>query len=288
MDYDHREFYLSQALFPGNPSLTDLRAANSTGSSPDPSPNGLSTGAVVGIAVGGAAIGIILIALAFWFWRRRRQQRKDRDLQYAASNLFSRASMAGTTINETPTPSNMEYFSKPDPPPGMTEDAFKPELDATVTARGAPTYHRHELSAGSIRRTSNQTGISRATISPIENRHARSMSYGSSMGQPSPNADHSPSPGHPSPPMSDRGVSWFSSTGPFYELHANEQAMRSAQAEPAEGHPDHLIDAGAVAAPEEGTLPPASRPAPLRTPPQTRSPTERPPLSPPVDRPAIE
>lgn len=59
--------------------------------------------------------------------------------------------------------------------------------------------------------------------------------------------------------MSNRGISWISSTGPFYELHANEQAMRSAQAEAAEGRTGHVIDVGSVTAPGEGTLPPAER-----------------------------
>ncbi|KAI5364499.1 Putative aspartic peptidase A1 family, aspartic peptidase domain superfamily [Septoria linicola] len=283
-DYEKREFYVSQALVPAQQGTKNLITVKGGTEVEDAS--GLSTGAIAGIAIAGTAVVIMILGALFWLWfRRRKSRRQQTELQSSVGTMFSRQSIAGTTINETP--QNMEFF-KPMAPPGMNEDDVKPELDATVTARGPITsYHRHELSAGSVRRTSQQTGISRATISPIENRHARSMSYGSSMGQPSPGGEHSPSPaGHPSPPMSDRGISWFSNTGPFYELHANEQAMRNGQAGPELRQDEDLMSG--VADPEEGTLPPAERPAPLRTPSQTRSPTERPPVSPPAGRPTIE
>lgn len=219
MDYDKRELYLSKARFPETPSDTQLVSVG--GGS-----GGLSVGAIVGIAVGSAAVVIILLAVAFWFWgRRRRAQKEERELQYAASGVFSRNSIAGTTINDTP--NNMEFY-KADAQPGMAE--HKPELDATGTARGTNAYHRHELSAGSVRRTSQQTGVSRSAISPVSNRHTRSMSYGSSLSQPSPSVEHSPSPGHASPVSNHASNAWFGGSGPFHELHANEMAMRGEQA----------------------------------------------------------
>ncbi|KAF2208974.1 hypothetical protein CERZMDRAFT_100962 [Cercospora zeae-maydis SCOH1-5] len=253
VDYDKREFYLSQVNFPETPSDTRLVLPNGKVAGSD----GLSVGAIVGIAVGIGVLVIILLALAFWIWRHRGQQRRkqERELQYAASGVLSRNSIAGTTINETP--HHMEFF-KADPPPGMEE--HKPELDATGTARGINSYHRHELSAGSVRRTSQQTAISRTAVSPMSNRHTRSMSYGSSLGQPSPNLEQSPSPGHPSPTANDANPAWygFSSSGPFHELHATEMAMRGEQVGSDGPVSDDLIDV----APTPGGSPPPAASAP--------------------------
>ncbi|CAK1358663.1 unnamed protein product [Cercospora beticola] len=248
VDYDKREFYLSQARFPETPSDTKLVSPSGVG---DGGSDGLSVGAIVGIAVGAAAVVIILLAVAFWFWRRRRRaQREERELQYAASGVFSRNSIAGTTINDTPTPNNMEFY-KADAQPGMAE--HKPELDATGTARGTNAYHRHELSAGSVRRTSQQTGISRSAISPVSNRHTRSMSYGSSLSQPSPSLEHSPSPGHASPASNHASNAWFGGSGPFHELHANEMAMRGEQ--PHSGRPISGESVGVAPAREASPIP---------------------------------
>lgn len=126
---------------------------------------------------------------------------------------------------------------KPSEVSGEELDRFKPELDATVTARGIPN-ERHELWAGSVRRPSDQ---SRASISPLEERHRVSrMSHqrtisGNSFGQPSPPMSDHPSPplpgsgrdspfGQPSPPTAaDQDRSWFGGTPVFYELHGRSR-----------------------------------------------------------------
>ncbi|KAM3424050.1 hypothetical protein BST61_g11399 [Cercospora zeina] len=254
VDYDKREFYLSQVQFPETPSETRLVLPNGEtgGSDGGSGGEGLSVGAIVGIAVGVGALVIILLALAFWFWWRPRKQK--RELQYAASGVFSRDSIAGTTINETP--HHMEFF-KADPQPGMEQ--HKPELDATGTARGMNSYHRHELSAGSVRRASQQTTFSRTAVSPMSNRHTRSMSYGSSLGQPSPRQEQSPSPGHPSPTVNGANPAWVGSSGSglFHELHTTEMAMRGEPVDSDRPVSGDLID---VAPAGERLPPPAASP----------------------------
>ncbi|GIZ41155.1 hypothetical protein CKM354_000447000 [Cercospora kikuchii] len=267
VDYDKREFYLSQARFPDSPSSTELVCVGDCAGG-----GGISVGAIVGIAVGAAAVVIILLAVAFWFWRRRRRaQKEERELQYAASGVFSRNSIAGTTINDTP--NNMEFY-KADPQPGMAE--HKPELDATGTARGTNAYHRHELSAGSVRRTSQQTGVSRSAISPVSNRHTRSMSYGSSLSQPSPSVEQSPSPGHASPASNHASNAWFGASGPFFELHSNELAIQGQQGDSERPVSGDLVGAAPAreASPVPAPLVPATAnlSAPHRAPAEVRSP----------------
>lgn len=71
VDYERRNFSIAQAIFPEPNAIPDLVAI-----SPAPGEGGydgkLSTGAIAGIAVGGAVL-LVLLLVGFW-WRRRRAQ----------------------------------------------------------------------------------------------------------------------------------------------------------------------------------------------------------------------
>ncbi|KXS99113.1 hypothetical protein AC578_3516 [Pseudocercospora eumusae] len=227
VDYDNQQFFVSQANFPDPPSQTKLVTASGIDGG-----GGLSTGAIAGIAVGAAALILIVAAILFWRWRRSRKIRKLR----AELQVTSRGSIGGTTIQEDD-PHNIEFFK----PTSPAEEEVKPELDgSSAIPAGFVQYGRHELASnGSVRRTSQQSGLSRGTISPISGRmpsHARNLSYGSSNGQPSPSAGDSPSPGQgawgasprvsPDPEMSEvrhqSGGQWY------FELPVNPRSPRPA------------------------------------------------------------
>jgi hypothetical protein len=84
VDWERDVFNISQAVFnspmPAS-NIVTIKPKNSTDltpvdpNNPDPGKASLSTGAIAGIAVGGAAI-LILIAAALWFWRRRKAKAK--------------------------------------------------------------------------------------------------------------------------------------------------------------------------------------------------------------------
>lgn len=229
VNYDRQEFFVSPATFPDPPVETRLVTIGADGNHVH---SGLSTGAIAGIAVGAAALMLIIAAVFFWRWR------KNRKVQKLRSELTSRASIGGTTIQEEDTHHNMEFFK----PVGGAEEEIKPELDGhSAIPAGFVQYGRHELASnGSFRRTSQQSGLSRATVSPIDQRmpgHARNLSYGSSNGQPSPNPGDSPLPGQWSPPSrpspgTDMGEFRHTSGGQWYfELPSNPRSPQVVQPE---------------------------------------------------------
>lgn len=220
-------FYVSQAKTPGG-SDTDLVCLGCEG---DSSKSGLSTGAIAGIAVAAAVVILMIAAYFFWRWKKKRDIRKLR----AELQVTSRGSIGGTTIQDDD-PHNIEFFK----PTSPAEEEVKPELDgSSAIPAGFVQYGRHELASnGSVRRTSQQSGLSRGTISPISGRmpsHARNLSYGSSNGQPSPSAGDSPSPGqgawgaspHGSPDPEMREVRHQSGGQWYFELPANPRSPQS-------------------------------------------------------------
>lgn len=205
VDYDREEFYVAQALYPTG-AETQIIPVNrpSTGNS-----KGLSAGAIAGIVVGVVAILALIGGLLFFFWRRKKNQKKKTKKSKASTNRSS--SIGGTTIEGWAEGVTSQEHFEPKTADGEMEDQFKQELDATATARPHYGFHqRHELSAGSVRRTSQQSGFSRGSgVSPmVENRASsqaghRSMS---SFGQPSPGI-----PGEISRPMSPQELSGMTS-----------------------------------------------------------------------------
>jgi len=71
VDYHRREFYLSQAQFPGNENEYRIVTVHPPGWS-----HGLSTGAIVGIAVGAFALVVIACGLLWWFKYRPRSKKR--------------------------------------------------------------------------------------------------------------------------------------------------------------------------------------------------------------------
>ncbi|KAK4609809.1 hypothetical protein CLAFUR0_14591 [Fulvia fulva] len=228
VDYDREEFYVSPAKFgSGEPSLQQVHSPGR-----DNGPSGLRGGAIAGIVVGALAALALAGALGWWFgFKKHRQERRRRK----SKSYGGTSSIGGTTIEawqEGIPPGHVEHYKPAMSEVGSDQDQLKQELDATATARGSAAFHRHELSAGTIRRVSDQ---SRASISPLENRrsHYRSGSYGvplppsaDQLGAPSP-----PLPGseHPSPPLSS-GTSWFG--GPV-ELHGFSRGSPASPSTPA-------------------------------------------------------
>lgn len=81
-DYERRNLTVAQALWPSSGlsqtvTIQPLDSANSTntGNNLAVPPNGLATGAVVGLAVGIVILAIIVTAFALWGLRRQRQRR---------------------------------------------------------------------------------------------------------------------------------------------------------------------------------------------------------------------
>lgn len=227
VDYDRKQFAITQALLPSG-SATRITPVLRPSTKRD---SGLSTGAIAGIAIGVVALLALIGVLLFFFWRKKKNSKKN-------SSKFSTigsSSIGGTTIEGwAEGVTSQEDFEPKDPkdPDGETEDQFKQELDATSTAR--PHYgfhHRHELSAGSVRRTSQQSGVSRASgVSPVADHRASGHRSLSSFGQ--------PSPGSPGGPMSPREMSgmmspvsgqsfppmgWTSGPLSAFELHADSR-----------------------------------------------------------------
>ncbi|KAK4495244.1 hypothetical protein PRZ48_013573 [Zasmidium cellare] len=239
-DYDNQEFHVSPATF--SLSNQDIRTVTY------PKQSGLSGGAIAGIVVGVVGGLVIIGGLLWWFcWRKRKDKKKERRSTLGTSSIGD-----NTTIAEWNNGVQMEQVEayKPAEVSGEELDRFKPELDATVTARGAPT-ERHELWGGHVRRVSDQ---SRASISPLEERH-RTSRYShnrtvssNSFGHPSPPMSDQPSPpiGHPSPPLGasgrnspfgqpspqpgartpaavDQDRSWFGGAPIYHELHGRSR-----------------------------------------------------------------
>ncbi|KAL6710792.1 hypothetical protein ACN47E_007849 [Coniothyrium glycines] len=98
VDYERANFTLAQAAWPDPMPAANVVTINSPDSSTSASSSGLSTGAIVGIAVG-AAVLIILAVLGFFFVRRRRQQKHQRfelaDAQVEESNSRNHLTIGG-------------------------------------------------------------------------------------------------------------------------------------------------------------------------------------------------
>jgi len=77
VDYERSKFYVSQAqwIAGANEHIITITAANSTSTgSSESSGHGLSTGAIVGIAIGCFLVGVIVIAGLLFFLKRRRSK----------------------------------------------------------------------------------------------------------------------------------------------------------------------------------------------------------------------
>ncbi|PNS19722.1 hypothetical protein CAC42_7689 [Sphaceloma murrayae] len=126
VDYARNQFHLAQALFPQDPTSSNLISVNSPGSSS--SSSSLPLGAIIGIAVGSSLLLAALFGLGFWKWRRRRAERLERQRE----EDLSRTEEAVRLRHEK----ELEELEK-----------LKPELDATTTAIGRERG-RWELEAG--------------------------------------------------------------------------------------------------------------------------------------------
>lgn len=98
VDYERGNFTVAPAVF-SDPlpaaNLVTITSHNSNSNNNNSSSSGLSTGAIVGIAIGGAAVLALAIGL-FWFLRRRRAASKPHELQ------ANSASETGSGQNLTP------------------------------------------------------------------------------------------------------------------------------------------------------------------------------------------
>lgn len=219
MDYDQKKFSVMQALYPDGAGRQIVPVNRS-----EKKKKGLAAGVIAGIAVGIIVVLALIGGMIFFFWRKKKSQKKGSS-KFSANGS---SSIGGTTIEGWAEGVTSQEYFEPKTVDEEVEDQFKPELDATSTAR--PHYgfhHRHELSAGSVRRTSQQSGLSRASgVSPVVDHrissHAGHISM-SSFGQPSPG-----SPGEHGGPMSPREMSAIMSPtlgGPFsaFELHAESR-----------------------------------------------------------------
>ncbi|KAG8625759.1 hypothetical protein KVT40_006160 [Elsinoe batatas] len=112
VDYPRSEFRLTQALFPTEPSSSNLISISAPGSSNSSSP--LPLGAIIGIAIGGA---LLLIAIATFFFLRHRRSRSEAHEKAMEDKL--------NQVDEALRRQNAEENEK-----------LKPELDATTTAIG--------------------------------------------------------------------------------------------------------------------------------------------------------
>ncbi|ESK86992.1 hypothetical protein Moror_10922 [Moniliophthora roreri MCA 2997] len=123
----------SSCLSPGTDSTSSQSAFTPTTTSPSPSPTAedgvsLSTGAIAGIAVGGAAICIIIIAAIWYFCRRRNTQRQSRNID----------------LTESFQASPLVYTNSPQL---MSSQPFA----TTVYSRTHPPHTPHPLTSDSIR-----------------------------------------------------------------------------------------------------------------------------------------
>ncbi|KAI9667199.1 MAG: hypothetical protein M1821_000012 [Bathelium mastoideum] len=80
VDYERQNFSISQAAWPDplpSPQIEMIRSINTTSASPNTTATekSLSTGAIAGIAVGGAAALLVIAIAIFLLFRRRRQNR---------------------------------------------------------------------------------------------------------------------------------------------------------------------------------------------------------------------
>ncbi|KAF1990480.1 acid protease [Aulographum hederae CBS 113979] len=127
-NYEHANFSVSQALYPDQSVPANLVPilAPLTQSSPGASGTSqISGGAIAGIAVGAAAI-IVLVAVGAWFFIRRRQRRNS-------SGTSGRAEMGETTAATGPAAEGQGLH-------------FKPELDAIETTV-LPTGRKNAVEA---------------------------------------------------------------------------------------------------------------------------------------------
>ncbi|CAO2651274.1 Nn.00g095710.m01.CDS01 [Neocucurbitaria sp. VM-36] len=109
VDYERANFTVAQAVFPDplpSAKVVTINPPNSNSNNSNTS-SGLSTGAIAGIAVGGAVL-LILAALAFFFFRRRRTQKQ-------------RYELAGNQVSETGSHHHLTAGGAPMKSPGPQE-----------------------------------------------------------------------------------------------------------------------------------------------------------------------
>jgi hypothetical protein len=77
VNYEYSNFSVSQALYPGSGTSLELVTLPAFGTpSSDNNSSSLSTGAIAGIAVGGAAVIVAIVAIIWFCIRKRRKQRE--------------------------------------------------------------------------------------------------------------------------------------------------------------------------------------------------------------------
>jgi hypothetical protein len=78
VDYERRNFTVGQAVFPDPMPDQHIITIKSSGGATAKKSSGISTGAIIGIAVGAGVIILGLAALFFWWMRRRRHQTRQK------------------------------------------------------------------------------------------------------------------------------------------------------------------------------------------------------------------
>lgn len=99
-NYDHQNFSVHQALFPESSSTQNLVPIQDVTVSSQADSTALSTGAIVGIAVGAAAV-VAILALVFWLAYRRKKQRKEAAAAATAEEEAAAAAAAQQASSST-------------------------------------------------------------------------------------------------------------------------------------------------------------------------------------------
>jgi hypothetical protein len=102
VDYERANFTIAQAVFPDPLPAAKIVTIDPPNKSNTSSSSGLSTGAIIGIAVGGGLLLLALIALFFFFLRRRKR-----------TNSRKKYELANTQISESGSGHNITAAHKP-------------------------------------------------------------------------------------------------------------------------------------------------------------------------------
>lgn len=202
MDYDRERFCLAPSK---HSNVVDIVTVDHR------SHDVLSTGAIAGIAVGGAVVLLAVIALVVLWLKRRRK---------ASSKTEAEMSEGGRS-GSLPPPV-LPPQSPPNPYLGYYEPYGKTEMDASAQAKrsaprqaGAAELFGGDLPAREHRRTLSGDTLQMSPISQSSpGMHARTISHGSSELEAIPyrSGQRSPEFGAPSPPGE------LAAPSPMYEL----------------------------------------------------------------------
>lgn len=293
-NYENSTFSVSQTVFDSTPSHLVPIAASANSSSPtgtagltkttgNPTPSGsggggISTGAIAGLAIAIAIVGIIVAIVAFFCIRKRRRARRARD---AAIRDQTAQGQEPDSEKKGAGDEELEHFDPHDGP----EAAFamkKPNAGLSTSVNEVPeTPQHHEMhgdqifGVGTSRHPTELPGdrFSRSELStpdPVQRQElpspgdiARFHSLRSELSTPeplwpnselpTPDPSHElPSPplnpthpkSHPSPPMSAQNASAFNSPvlAAHKRLHPGSSAGSSPRHEPQRGISDDSIE----------------------------------------------